>query len=884
MSDRNLRIRVLMEGADRLTRPMRDAASGSTRLAQTLKATRDQLKGLQRAQADVGEFRQLKQGMRESERAMQQARARATELGRALGATTNPTRAMRTEFDRARRDAERLTAQHRQHETRLTEVRSRLAAVGVSTRNLVGEERRLRSEIERTNDSLRSQDRRLQEVSDRERRFSAARSRFSQVQGSAAGLAAGGAAAIGTGMVIARPLEGAAQDAMEFESVMTDINQKVNQSREAGRLMGLDLRRAALAVNQLPSDLQKGVDTLTGFGLGAQQAVDMMTPIGRAATAYKAEIDDLGRATFASYDNLKVPIGQTGKALDVMAQAGKSGAFEVKDMAQYFPELTASMQSLGSKGIPAVADLAAALQITRKGAGDSAGAATNLQNLLSKINAGDTIKNFKKFGIDIPAAMKKAAKEGRSPIEEIVRLTQKATGGDQAKLSSLFGDMQVQQALRPLMSAFQEYQSIRAEALGADGTVNTDFADRMLDSAEKVKRLRIQAKDLSTTVGDQLLPMIASASDYMSSWAGRIADFAKRHPQLTRALAFATALFAGLFLIMGGGAIILAGLVAPFAVLSAAATALGIGMLPLIGIVAGIVLGIGLLAAAGYLIYENWGAITTWFSGIWTEIQGYFNGGIAGIAAMLVNFSPMGLLYAGFAALMNWLGVSMPSRLSQAGSDLMQGLINGITGRLSALKSTIVGAANSAVSWFKEVLGIHSPSRVFASLGGFVMEGLDEGLADGSAAPLRSVGDLSNRMTDAFSPSVAVPDLVGSAGFERGTAGPFSRGPTAPLDEDRGSRMARAFSPDGLVPRLKEMSGQVGRALAAGAAGTAMATAPAAAQPSIAATGAHTPVAITYNIKIEVTGGAQGQDIADEVRKAIEQIERERRGRGFGDD
>jgi len=44
------------------------------------------------------------------------------------------------------------------------------------------------------------------------------------------------------------------------------------------------------------------------------------------------------------------------------------------------------------------------------------------------------------------------------------------------------------------------------------------------------------------------------------------------------------------------------------------------------------------------------------------------------------------------------------------------------------------------------------------------------------------------------------------------------------------------------------------------------------------------PVSITYSIKIEVTGGGQAQDIADEVRKAIEQIERERRGRGFGDD
>ncbi|WP_237751573.1 phage tail tape measure protein [Sphingobium sp. DC-2] len=508
-------------------------------------------------------------------------------------------------------------------------------------------ERRLRSEVAETTDQLRAQERRLQQVTDRARRFSEAQGKFSQLQGTATGLAAGGMASIGTGMAIAAPLMVAVEGSMEFQSVMTDINQKVNQSREAGRLMGLELQKAALSINQFPADLQKGVDTLTGFGLGARDAVNMMTPIGRAATAYKAEIDDLGKASFAAHDNLKVPINQTAKAIDVMAQAGKSGAFEVKDMAQYFPELTANMQSLKATGIPAVADLAAALQIVRKGAGDSAGAATNLTNLLSKINAGDTAKNFAKFGIDVPAAMRKAAKEGRSPIEEIVRLTQKATGGDQAKLSSLFGDMQVQQALRPLMSAFSEYQSIRDDAMAANGTVNTDFADRMNDDAEKVKRLQIQAKNLSTTVGDQLRPMVGDISDRFSKWGSSIAAVAERHPNLTRAAAVAAGVLAALFIVVGGGAIVLATLVAPFAALSAAATLLGIGLLPLIGIAAGVVLGIGALAAGAYLIYANWGGITAWLGGIWSEITGYFSGGIAGITAFLVNFSPMGLLYGG---------------------------------------------------------------------------------------------------------------------------------------------------------------------------------------------------------------------------------------------
>jgi TP901 family phage tail tape measure protein len=717
---------------------------------------------------------------------------------------------MRAEFERARRDCERLTAEHQKHLSRLQELRGRLTAAGVSTRDLAGEERRLRSDIERTNGSLREQQRDLQRVSDRTRRFADARDRFSRVQGTATGLAAGGAAAIGTGMAVASPLAGAAEEAMQFESVMTDINQKVNQSREAGRLMGLDLRKAALAANQMPADLQKGVDTLTGFGLGARQAVDMMAPIGRAATAYKAEIDDLGKATFSAHDNLKVPIEQTGKALDVMAAAGKRGAFEVKDMAQHFPELSASLQSLGGKGVPAVADLAAALQITRKGAGDSASAATNLQNLLSKINAGDTIKNFKKFGIDVPAAMKKAAKDGRSPIEEIVRLTQKATGGDQAKLSALFGDMQVQQALRPLMSAFAEYQSIRQEALAANGTVNADFAERMNDSAQKVQRLKIRAKELALTVGTSLLPMVASAADRFAKWGEKLSAFAERHPTLIKAIAVATGVLAALFLVLGAGSILLAGLVAPIAVLGAAATALGIGLLPLIGIAAAVIVGIGALVAAGYWLYENWGN--------WPKIlQGIF----AAMKFTFMAFNPLGMLIRTFTPALNYL---RSLNFAEIGRNLIQGLIGGITSKLAALKSTVVGVASSVSSWFKQKLGIHSPSRVFAGLGGFVMAGLDQGLAANTAGPLARITDLAGQMTRALA--------VGAGG----------------------AVMASAVS-------------------APAAAG---ARAPAAAQ------GAGPRAGDTYNLHFHGMG-ADPREIEDAIRRAMEQIEREKQAREFRD-
>ena len=818
MSDRELRIRMLLEGVDKLTKPMRAAVGGSAQLSRELKTTQDRLRELKAASSQVEAFRLLKKGVSDTADKMAAARAKATELGRSLALTERPTRAMRTEFNRARKEAEGLTNQHRNQHAQLTALRGKLDAAGISTRDLANQERRLRTETQQANDALADQRRRLEVQS----RHAAGREQFSKMQGNATSLAAGGAAAVGTGMMIARPLQATTDDAMEFESMMTDINQKVNQTRAAGQLMSRTLRQTALDTNQYADEVARGVDVLTGFGLASDKAMAMTKLNGKAATAYKADIADLSAATFAAHDNLQVPINQVGKAIDVMAHAGKEGAFEVKDMAQYFPALTSNLKSLGSQGVPAVADLAAALQITRKGAGDAAAAATNLDNLLSKMNTEETTKKFAELGINVPAALKKAVREGRSPLEEFIQLTRRATGGDNSKIPLLFGDMQVQKAIRPLIDNFDEYLRIRNESLGASGVVDADFAERMQDSAEKTKHLTIQARDARIVIGEQLKPVVDDVSTKMSEWADRTAEFASENPKLTRTLAVSAAVMAGLFIVIGGLAIAAAALILPFAMLAGASTVLGIGMLPLLGISLLVLAGIGLLAAAAYLIYDNWDGISAWFGKIWAEIKGYVDGGLAGIGELFVNFSPLGLLYAGFAALLDYFGINVPSRLSQAGRAMMDGLIAGITAKVEAVKATMRGLADDVSNWFREKLGIHSPSRVFAGLGAHVMAGLDQGLAAGAGGPLSRIADLSGQMT---------------------------------------------------------------RALAIGAgAGAIAAAAPAAAgAPGSSQAGAAVQNSYSYSITIQA-GSGQPQEIAQAVREAIEKIERERRGRGFGDD
>jgi TP901 family phage tail tape measure protein len=778
--DRNLRIRMLLEAGDKVSRPLRDIASGSGRAARSLQETRDQLTKLNRAQADLASFRTLKNDLRGTEQQLGAARTRVAELARQMQAADNPTRKLARDFDAAKRAAAALKSQHESENAELQRLRDRMREAGLGAGGLVQHERNLRQAISRTNDQLEEQSRRLQQSSDRARRVSAARERFGALQGTAAGMAASGFSAIETGRAIGTPLVGAVVAAQQFESGMTDIAQKADLPRAAAAKMGEGLLVAARAANQLPENLQQGVDVLSGFGLDPRKATQMIAPIGRAATAYKAEIADLAASSFANLDNLKVPIEQTGRAIDIMAQAGKAGAFEMKDMAQYFPTLTAGYQALGQHGVGAVADLSAALQIARKGAGDAASAATNVQNVLQKISSPATVRAFDKMGVNLPKALKKLYAEGKTPLEAIAELTNKTLKGDMSKLGNLFEDAQVQQGLRPLIANMEEYRRIRAEALAAGGTTDKDFAERMKDSAEQTKRLQVSGTALAVTLGAKLLPTVNAVLERANAFTDRVTKWTEANPGLARSLAVGAAAFAALFLVLGGGAILIAGLVAPFAALSATATLLGIGMLPLIGIVGGVVLGVVALGAAAYAIYANWGAISTWFAGLWESIKSATWSAIQLVGRILLNFTPQGLLVQGFMALLAWMRGPLGQQMITAGGDIVRGIITGIAGMLGRLKDTIVGAASAAANWFKSKLGIHSPSRVFASFGGFMMQGLDQGLARDQDRPVDRIDGLTSRLASAVATGTAALAIgAGSAApaAARPSAAPAGLGP-----------------------------------------------------------------------------------------------------------
>ncbi|MDQ0250951.1 hypothetical protein J2W22_003015 [Sphingomonas kyeonggiensis] len=196
----------------------------------------------------------------------------------------------------------------------------------------------------------------------------------------------------------------------------------------------------------------------------------------------------------------------------------------------------------------------------------------------------------------------------------------------------------------------------------------------------------------------------------------------------------------GPILTIAGGAITVFGAI--LSGLGFVAGALGISMLAAFGWIAVIV---AALAAAAYAIYANWGPISNFFSKLCARIGSAFMGAVNFLRSLIPSWSSIGKM-------------------------MLEGLLTALDPL--RLARHIMGLGARAVTALKAVLGIKSPSRVFAAIGGHMMAGLDQGLDRGVGGPLSRLSGIGNQMTAAMAGSalMATPAAAGAGTPGRGAS------------------------------------------------------------------------------------------------------------------
>lgn len=108
---------------------------------------------------------------------------------------------------------------------------------------------------------------------------------------------------------------------------------------------------------------------------------------------------------------------------------------------------------------------------------------------------------------------------------------------------------------------------------------------------------------------------------------------------------------------------------------------------------------------------------------------------------------------------------NVASRFLEIGSALVAGVKNGISNAWGAFKQWVERKFSGIIDGVKSVFGIHSPSKVFAQIGEYLMAGLTEGIDDEKATVLRSIADIAAGADNAFDDKSFSVDSTGFDGL-----------------------------------------------------------------------------------------------------------------------
>ena len=793
----NLRLRVVLDLAERVLAPMKRISSSSSDAARALKAAKDRLKELNAQQAQVGEFRTLKTNLQETAAKLTEAQAKVGSLARAFTQAEQPTRAMERALASAKREAAALTAKHTQQQEKLQQLRTRLSAAGISTRELGAQSQRLRGDIAATNAAITEQTAKLRANAEQHKQLAKLRRQHAKAMlhtGMAAGtglaMQAAGRKGVDIGM-------GPVKDYSKHQDAMIGIARQVPGARdEMGQLTDVyrqaeaDVRELSGQIPIATTEIAKMMTAAARMEVPTGQLKEFTLLASEMATAFDAVPDELTESMGKVAKNFKIPLTDIRGLADSINYLDDNAISKGADIIDFLNRTSGVVSTVAMS-----AKDAAALGSTLLTLGERPETASTAANAIVQKFAAAT-KGTKKFqeamaeiGLSSQDVQMGMSKDATATLDKVVAAIGQLPEDKRIGVMVELVGMEHSDTLAKLVDKPEELARQRqlANSKGADGSMAREAAARNAALSAQYVMLQNRVFNLKSAMGEQLAPVLTQLMKAVNPLLEKFTKWVQQNPTLVKwtlgtAIALSALLAAvGLLLvpmaILAGKAMLVRFVFARLALglggMRTAATAAGPAMgflarmatwvgrvLSFVPVVLGyvgralLVIGrvlmftpwgraLGLLATAAVMIYRNWDGIKGGLIAIWEQLSG-------ATAAWWARTT------AGAAALWQTL-VSLKDRFFTAGGDLMDGLINGITSRVQMVRDAIGGVADDVGAWFREKLGIASPSKVFMQYGGWISEGAALGIQGGQGAVRTAALAMATAATS------AVPMAAGAA-------------------------------------------------------------------------------------------------------------------------
>lgn len=805
MSDRSLKLEVILAAIDKATGPIKALTGASGALAQQVRAAKSQLDSLneterkianyqgalksaresaeayRKAKAAVGEYRtqleahktvqqdlaaktrsaravvqQMVKSMQQSGTVSAEASARYTmakheleKLERAYAKSQSVMRGHKTDLTNAIKASGAAERENKKLASALRDQATRMREAGLPTKDLAQFQEKLAGNIAKANDALAEQKRKLEAAGKQMKRLQDAREAYdktmdtrNKLAGAGAGMAAAGGGALYAGARMIAP-------GLEFEESMANVQAltRLDKTSEQFKALTQQARELGAATSFTATQAAEAQGFLAMAGFKTEsilQAMPGMLSLSKAGRTELAQTADIASNVLTGFGLQADQMGRLGDVLVGTFTRSNVNLEMLGDTMKYVAPVAA--------GLGVELETAAALAGKLGDAGiQGSMAGTAMRAILSRLAAPP------KMAAEALDQLKISTKDAAGNLRDIpgllAEINAKTRDMGNAERSGLLKAIAGEEAFSALQvltdqAGGGQLQEMIATLRAAAGEANKAAATMADNARGDILSLQSAWEDFGITLFDSNNGPLRGVIQSLTELVRGISAWAKENPELVATMVKVAAVSAAVVAGLGGLLLAVSAVLGPFAmaryglaafsVFASKAipfvTMLGKVALPAVGqallwigralMANPIGLAITGIALAAGLVYQHWEPIKAWFASLWDNVK-----------------QTTGQALEFFRGL--------PAQFAQFGADMMRGLADGIRNAGAAVKDAVTGAAASATGWFKEKLGIRSPSRVFAELGGFTMQGLAQGLQRNAGLPLDTLTRTARALTAA---------------------------------------------------------------------------------------------------------------------------------------
>jgi len=522
-------------------------------VAETKEAFNDAFK---MAKAEVArltaEIKKSTQPTEELQLAFNAATAEASRLEKELRQAESATNKTREQFEKASLNADNMQKKLESAKTALQQLGGELNDAGISTRNLAEDSANLTRQIERAEQAQKSYARaaeRTEKISDF--RDSMRNSLFDSAQAAA-------------GIVV--PV----MAAVDFESSMADVKKVVDfDTPQQFKEMNSDVLDLSKDIPIAASGISDIVAAAGQAGIARKELVGFAEDAAKMGVSFDTTAEDSGKMMASWRIGFKMNQKEVVALADKINYLGNTAGAK----ADLISQVVTKIGPLGDVAGVASGEIAAmGATLLSVGVQEDI-ASTGIKNLMLGLTAGSAATKsqqqvFASLGMDAEVMAKKMQKNAKGAIIEVLSAIQRLPKAQQAAaLTDLFGKESVG-AIAPLLTGLDKLKTNFnrvADKSQYAGSMQKEFEARSATTANNLQLFKNNVNVLGITLGSVLLPPLNIAVKKLGAIADKVADFAEKHPTLTKVLVISTAATLGSVLAFSALGYVVSTVILPFA-------------------------------------------------------------------------------------------------------------------------------------------------------------------------------------------------------------------------------------------------------------------------------------------------------------------------------